>query len=175
MTSEMTAGAAATGDASLAERAAELFAGSVDHELALQAALQQAVPDFADWCGVDYYAADGELRAVHSGYPDARQEALILEIRRRYRAERGENGDALASLRAGEALLYPDMQRIVSLRLSAQERELLSELDLRSSIVVPMHLDGEPLGVISFVSKARRYDEADLATAQDLALSLIHI
>ena len=152
-----------------ADRAGEVFAAAVSHEAALVAALQRAVPEFADWCAVDYYVADGELATVHSGYPDPRQEALILEIRRRYRAERGENGDVLAALASGEPLLYPDMSQIASVRLSPAEAELLDELGLRSSIVVPMHVEGTPLGVVSFVSTSRSYDDADLAAAQRFA------
>jgi PAS domain S-box-containing protein len=155
--------------ASAGAYAAELFAAAIDPELALRAALQRAVPDFADWCVVDYYAASGELKAVHSGYHDARQERLILEIRRRYRNERGENGDVLAALRTGEQLLYADMTPIASVRLSDVEASLLDELDLRSSVVVPMHVDGQPLGVVSFVSKSRVYDELDLASAREFA------
>jgi hypothetical protein len=42
---------------------------------------------------IDEHPIDrGSPETVHSGYPDVLQEALILEIRRRYRAERGENG-----------------------------------------------------------------------------------
>lgn len=112
---------------------------------------------------------EGDLRLVHSGYPEARQEKLILEIRRRYRAERGENGDVLAALSSGEALLYPDMSEIASVRLSADEQELLRELDLRSSIVVPIHHRGRPLGILSFVSKSRSFEDADLELAQSFA------
>ena len=154
---------------SLADHAGELFDASVSREAALVAALRRAVPDFADWCVVDFYTADGELTAVHSGYSDVRKQALILEIRRRYRAERGENSDVLAALASGEPLLYPDMTQIASVRLSAQESELLSELGMRSSIVVPVHVDGEPLGVVSFVSMSRHYDEVDLMAAQEFA------
>ena len=153
----------------IADRAAELFEAGVSHEVALLAALRRAVPDFADWCVVDYYAADGELTAVHSGYPDARKEALILEIRRRYRAERGDNGDVLAALASGEPLLYPNMTQIALVRLSAHETKLLGELGLKSSVVVPIHVHRRPLGVVSFVSMQRHYGDADLAAAQQFA------
>ena len=152
-----------------AERASDLFEAGLSRDRALLGALRRCVPDFADWCVVDYYAADGELTAVHSGYPDPAKEALILEIRRRYRAERGENGDVLAALESGVPLLYPHMDQIASVRLSAAEAKLLDELGLKSSVVVPMHSGGAPLGVVSFVSMSRRYDETDLAAAQEFA------
>jgi PAS domain S-box-containing protein len=154
---------------SLADRAADLFEAGVSSEGALVVALRQAVPDFADWCVVDYYGANGELTAVHSGYPDARKETLILEIRRRYRGESGENGDVLAALPSGEPLLYPDITQDSSVRLSPRETKLLGELGLKSSIVVPVHEDRQPRGVVSFVSMRRHYGDADLAAAQEFA------
>ncbi len=136
---------------------------------ALRAAVMRPVPEFADWCTVDHFALDGTLETVHSGYPDVLQEALILEIRRRYRAERGENGDVLAALRSGESILFADMSEIASVRLSPEERALLDTIELRSSIIVPIHHEGRPLGVVSFVSKTREYRECDRATAAEFA------
>jgi PAS domain S-box-containing protein len=169
ITSDTQQDAQAPGRDSLARRAADVLEAGASHEQALLVALRRAVPDFADWCGVDYYAADQELDCVHSGYPDARKEALILEIRGRYGRERGENGDGLLPLPGGQPLLYSDMTRLSSVRLSPEERGLLAELGLKSSIAVPMHVDGRPLGVVSFVSMLRHYDESDLAAAQEFA------
>ncbi len=166
---------AAVDAASLAGRTADLFAAAVDHREALRAALERAVPEFADWCVIDYYAADGHLDAVHSRYHDPRQENLILEIRRRYRSERGENGDVLAALLSGEERLYRDMTRIASVRLSPEEARLLPQLALRSSVVVPVHVEGRPLGVVSFISKSRPYDECDLAEAREFAAGCAQI
>ena len=132
------------------------------------------MPEFADWCVIDYYAADG-LDAVHSRYHDQRQENLVLEIRRRYRSERGENGDVLAALLSGEELLYHDMTKIASVRLSPEEAQLLPQLALRSSVVVPIHVEGRALGVVSFVSKTRPYDECDLAAAREFAAGCAQI
>ncbi len=157
-------------------RAAELFNAAADPEAALREALRCAVPGFADWCMVDYYAGDHELRTVHSGNADAREEALILQIRRRYRLEQGEDGDVPSSARpGGMPLLCSDMSEIAPDRLSAAEGQPLTERDLRSSVVVPMHSGGEPLGVVSFVSMSRRYEEEDLAAAQEFAAACVPV
>ncbi len=154
--------------AALSPAAALLEAGG-SHEALLRAMLRSTVPGFADWCVIDYYTVDGELVEIHSGYPDPEREQLILEIRRRYRSERGENGDVLAALRTGESLLYPDMSQIASVRLEPEQARLLSELGLRSSIVVPIHDEGRPLAVLSFLSTHRSYDDRELNSAQELA------
>jgi PAS domain S-box-containing protein len=159
----------------LAERVNGLFEAAVSPEAALRTAQQTAVGEFCDWCVVDFYTLDGELTAVHSGYPDPRRLALILDIRRRYRSERGENGDVLAALAGGEPLLYRDMSRIASVRLSDEEAELLEAIGLKSSIVVPMHADDEPLGVVSFVSTSRHYNDSDLVTAREFAAGCLRV
>jgi PAS domain S-box-containing protein len=150
----------------LAKRAAELFAAGADYERALLAATRRAVPDFADWCVVDYYATDGELRAVHSGHP---KEKLMLAVRRRYREQRGDEGEILTALRTGKPLLYRDTTQVVPFKFSPEDMVAMREIGATSSIIVPMHERETPLGVISFVSMSRHYDEDDLAAAQEFA------
>jgi PAS domain S-box-containing protein len=142
--------------------------------------LRGFVPGFADWCAADYFLADGELETVHSGYPDVLQEALILEIRRRYRAEHGESGEVLSALRHGETVMHSDMSHAAGLEqvsgaFDPAQRALLDTLSLRSSIVVPLHHEGQALGIVSFISKTRRFDEEDRARAVQLAAEVREI
>ncbi len=150
----------------LADRAAELFAAGSDYERALLAATRRAVPDFADWCVVDYYAGDGELRAVHSGHP---KQELMLKLRRRYREQRGEAGEVLTALRTGEPLLYTDTTKVVPFKFGPEDMKSMREIGATSSIIVPMHEERSPLGVISFVSMHRHYAVEDLAAAKEFA------
>ena len=114
------------------------MSGSQDehHELALRDALQRAVPEFADWCAVEYRALDGELRTVHSGDNDARSSAPIRDA------------DVLAALRAGTGppLPGPGMARITSVRLSSPELTPVGEMDEASSIAVALDRDGGSRG-----------------------------
>jgi hypothetical protein len=77
----------------------------------------------------------------------------------------------VAALRAGTEppLPSPGTVRITSVRLSSPELTPAGELDEASSIVVELDLNGGSRGVIAFVSKRRRYEGSDLASARELA------
>src|SRR5215208_3695739 len=75
-------------------QASGVLAGSLDYERTLAEVARLAVPDVADWCAVDVLEADGSLRQITSTHPDAEQEALLLELRRRYREEKGSAAGA---------------------------------------------------------------------------------
>src|SRR2546430_17253964 len=66
--------------------ASEVLARSLDYEQTLQEVARLAVPDLADWCAIDVVQDDGSLRQITSRHPDPEQEALLLELRRRFRA-----------------------------------------------------------------------------------------
>ena len=66
------------------------LARSLDYERTLAEVAQLAVPEFADWCAVDIVQPDGSLRQITSGHPDPRMEELLMDLRRRYRAEKGQ-------------------------------------------------------------------------------------
>src|SRR3954469_4874464 len=89
-------------------QASGVLAGSLDYERTLTEVARMAVPDVADWCAVDIVEADGSLRQVTSVHTDPEQEALLLELRRRYRAEKGASAGATYAIESGEPTLAPD-------------------------------------------------------------------
>src|SRR3954451_16267005 len=70
------------------DEASAILAGSLDYERTLGTIAQLMVPVLADWCAVDVVQDDGSLRQITSGHPDPEQERLLMELRRRYRAEK---------------------------------------------------------------------------------------
>src|SRR5438552_10779189 len=76
--------------------ASEVLARSLDYERTLQDVARLAVPDLADWCAIDIVQDDGSLRQITSRHPDPPRQALLLELRRRFRANAGATADAPA-------------------------------------------------------------------------------
>src|SRR5262249_44432789 len=77
-------------------------------------------------------------------------------------------------IRTGRAELIADVSDAVvdEMRASAPDREMIGKLELRSNLCVPLKAHGRILGAISFATTAasgRRYDDADLGFAADLA------
>src|SRR5256714_14283449 len=66
--------------------ASEVLARSLDYEQTLEEVARLAVPDLADWCAIDVVQDDGSLRQITSRHPDPEREALLMELRRRFRA-----------------------------------------------------------------------------------------
>src|SRR4051812_50094044 len=75
-------------------QASGVLAGSLHYERTLKEVASMAVPDVADWCAVDIVEPDGSLRQITSTHPDPEQEALIMELRRRYREEKSGSAGA---------------------------------------------------------------------------------
>ncbi len=148
-----------------------LLAASLDYEGTLLEVARLAVPDVADWCGIDIVQPDGSTRQVTSVHPNAELEALLLELRRRYREEkRGTEGTARV-IATGEPELVTDVGRIVAVPLDEKEDEAYRQLAPRSYMIVPLEARGRTLGALTLLSlrEGRHYGQTDLEFAQHLA------
>ncbi|HEY3118678.1 MAG TPA: ATP-binding protein, partial [Chloroflexota bacterium] len=150
----------------LAEASRELGA-SLDYEATLAAVARLAVPEIADWCTVDMLDANGKVRRLATAHADPAKIALAAELARRY-----PELDPPRAIRTGESELYTDIAD--PLAQTVTDPELLaaiSNLGLKSAMVVPMLARSRVIGAISFVTaeSGRRYDQTDVAFAQELA------
>jgi PAS domain S-box-containing protein len=153
--------------------ASRVLAGSLDYQQTLRAVARLAVPAVADWCAVDLAAGDGIERVAVAHVDPARLE-LAHEMQRRYPPDPHTDEGAYGVLRHGRSELYREIPDAM-LELAARDPEhleILRSVGLRSAMLAPMTLRDRVLGVISFVSaeSGRRFDEHDLALAEDLAL-----
>ena len=64
--------------------ATRALAGSLDYQATLQQVAEVAVPDLADWCGVDLPGRGGILDAVAIAHVDPERIALARKLRERY-------------------------------------------------------------------------------------------
>jgi PAS domain S-box-containing protein len=155
-------------------QASEAFASSLDYETTLQTVVRLAVAHIADWCAVDIVASDsGEVVQLAVSHVDPAKVALALELRRRYPPDPSATTGVAEVLRSGRSQLYEDIPSEALERVARDEEHLriLTELGLRSAIIVPIAGHARPLGAITFVAaeSGRHYDRADLATAEELA------
>src|SRR5918912_4198503 len=84
------------------DRASEVLARSLDYEQTLEDVARLAVPDVADWCAIDVVQPDGTTRQITSRHPDPEQEELLMELRRRYRANMRDTAGARKVILTGE-------------------------------------------------------------------------
>jgi signal transduction histidine kinase len=132
-----------------------------------------AVPDLADWCLVDAVEQGPWVSRVAVAHLDPTQAEQARALTKRFERREAPVG-VLRVLYTGEPELVPAVTDSL-LRAAASEPEhpaLLSRLQARSYMIVPLKARGHTLGAVTFVSSAsgRRYGPSDLALAEDLCV-----
>ncbi len=153
------------------DEAAAVLVGSLDYEHTVGRVAQLAVPALADWCAVDILEEDGSLRQITSGHPDPEQEQLLMELRRRYRAEKGATEGVARVVATGEPELQTDVRTAARIDIRAEESDTYERLGPKSYVIVPLAARGRTLGALTLLSTrpGRHYTEADLPLAMHLA------
>ncbi|WP_299035398.1 SpoIIE family protein phosphatase [uncultured Pseudokineococcus sp.] len=169
----------ATARAELLARVTSELAATEDAEDAVTRLSRLVVPVLADWCVVSLVADDRRqrtarsLRVVTGWHADPTARDLVAE----YAALRQ------AALRADpllEGALTSDrpqvrgeraLEHLVSVLAPGRARDLVTELDPESLVVLPLRARGRTLGVLSLVSGAARapVSPEELETATDIA------
>jgi PAS domain S-box-containing protein len=151
-------------------QASGLLAASLDYEQTLSQVARLAVPDVADWCAIDIVQPDGTTRQVTSVHPDPEMETLLLELRRRYRAEKQGSEGTAHVIATGEPELARDVTGQVAVDLQEGEVETYRRMSPRSYMIVPLVARGRTIGALTLLSlrEGRHYNEDDLDFAQHL-------
>jgi len=152
--------------------ASRQFAQSLDYEGTLNKVARLAVPAIADWCVVDL-VQDGQLRRVSMAHADPGKEKLVQELDERFPSKPDDPTGIPNVLRTGRPEWHSD---IADADLGARARgpahlQALRELGVKAYIIVPIVSREQVLGAIALVTAEsnRRYSEADLLVAEDLA------
>ncbi len=159
--------------ASFLADATAILSRSLDYEKTLAAVARLAVPEMADWCGVDLVAPDGQLQRVAVAHVDPAKVENAWELHRRYPPDPEVPGGVHDVIRKGEAAMMTSIPPALVLE-HARDREharMLAELALTSYMCVPLVSANGTLGAITFVygESGRHYTDRDLAFGQELA------
>ena len=156
----------------LAEASAAL-ASSLDYETTLKLMAQLSVPRIADYCVVDIVDEQGQIERLAAAHVDPNRVELMRELSRRYPIDTARPGPLTQVLQTGQSMLVSEISDSLLVALARDEDHLrvARELKPRSFMLVPLVARGRTLGVITFVSaeSGHRYDDDDLALAEDLA------
>jgi PAS domain S-box-containing protein len=150
-----------------------LLAGSLDYSETLTSVAQLAVPRIADWCIFYMLAEDGSIERVAVEHGGGRQDVVRAIL-----AAHELNPDAPtgvpAVIRTGRSELQIESTP-VTLAADVDEPEQLAselaEVEVHSTMCVPLIARGRTLGAILFVSaeSKRTYGQPDLRLAEELA------
>jgi PAS domain S-box-containing protein len=151
--------------------ASAILGSSLDYETTLAAVARLVVPQLADWSTVDVVGENGAIRRLAVAHVDPAKIRLATELEERYPAD--PDSGVPRVVRTGEPHFIPDVtdELLVAGARDEEHLRIVRALGLRSAMVVPLIARDTVLGAITLVSaeSARRYTEADLALAQELA------
>lgn len=167
-------------DRKLAERRAAFLAdataalgASLDFDLTVGSLVQTAVPDLADWCVLDMLDEDKLLRRSAVAHVEPGKERLAWDLAQRYPFDESTSVGRDRIMRTGRSQLVSNMTQELLESLSRDDEHFsaLRELGFESAMLVPLKLRGDTVGVLSFGAYRanRRFDESDLALAEELA------
>jgi signal transduction histidine kinase len=153
-------------------RASDVLSASLDYEQTLSDLAQLVVPALADWCTVDILTDDG-LRQVALAHANPAKVEWARELSRKYPPDLDAPTGVPNVLRTGKPELYPELsdEMISASAVDAEYLRIIREVGIRSVILVPLIAHERTLGVLTLIAaeSGRRYDEADLALAIELA------
>ncbi|MBE9049206.1 GAF domain-containing protein [Nostocales cyanobacterium LEGE 11386] len=149
------------------------LASSLDYEYTLASVANLVVPFFADWCAIDLLQENQCIHRVAMAHRDPSKVELGWEIHRQYPRQIDAMEGVPKVLRTGKTEMVAEIPDTVLVKVAqdAEHLRILRELGLKSGIISPLIARGQILGAISFVTaeSERRYDEADLSLAKDIA------
>jgi PAS domain S-box-containing protein len=170
---DVTAAKRAERQTSFLSRASDILASSLDYEETLRNVAWLAVPEVADWCGVDLLDERGVRQQVVVAHPDPERLTLAERLREYDPAEPSSDTGVGLVLATGKAQVYSDIPQDM-LEAAAQDEEhlrLLRAVGMRSVVIVPMRIGARTLGVMTLVSaeSGRRFTEEDVQFAEQVA------
>ncbi len=153
--------------------ASAMLASTLEYEETLSKVTRLAVPRMADWCVVELAGTNGTTTAVEVAHVDPAKRELAIALRQTYPADPKATTGVPQVLRTGAAEIYEEITPEV-LALGARDSEhlrILTQLNFKSMMIVPMVARGRTLGAISLAlsESGRSYGKKDLQLAEDLA------
>ncbi|MCI0438390.1 MAG: PAS domain S-box protein [Chloroflexi bacterium] len=150
-----------------------VLASSLDFETTLRNVAELTISRLADWCTVHLVDGDSDFEEIAVAHVDTAKVEQARILRERYPPDKSAPYGRYNVLRTRRPEFYPDITDDILARAAQSEEhlELMRSVGMSSAIVVPLEARGQIFGSISlaYADSGRRYDEANLALAQELA------
>ncbi len=153
--------------------AGDALSRSLDYRETLGQVARLAAGDVADWCVVHMVEADGTFDELAVAHSEPVKVTFAVELQERYPPLPGDAMGVAAVIRSGQAELLPEVTdaMLVAAARDDLHLDLLRQLDLRSTMCVPLKGRERVLGAISLMSSesGRHFGAEDLLLAEELA------
>ncbi len=157
----------------LLAQATAILASSLDYQQTLRNVAGLAVPQLADWCGVDLFDAEGRRESVAVAHKEPGKLKLAEQLRE-YDPERLDHERGLGKLlHTGQSQLYPQIteEMLEGAAVNDEHLRLLRSVGMRSVLLVPLAVHDRVIGALTLVSaeSGRGFDQGDLEFAGQIA------
>lgn len=153
--------------------ASKILSSSLNYETTLQNVAKLAVPQIADWCLIGIINKDNIYEHIAVSHKDTKMVKWATAVGKEYPPDMNSSTGLAKVLRTGKAELYPlitdDMMKMTA--RDKKHFKLLKQLGMTSVMMVPLHAQQKPIGVITFITSEtkRRFTKEDLSFAEELA------
>ena len=155
----------------LLAEAGAVLSSSLELDETIQRLARLSVPALGDACIVDVFEADGTTRTA-TAHVDPSQEPRLRDLRERFPLRRddlrGPIADAVASQRT-QLVELVDEALLAKVAEDPAHLALLTAVDLRSALCVPLVQSGDTIGTMIFSSSTHRYSDVDIPSVEALA------
>jgi PAS domain S-box-containing protein len=156
----------------LLDQAVRTLSSSLDYEETLQHVARLAVPDLADWCGVDVLDERGDVRQVAVAHVDPARARFARELRERYPVDMSRDDGVAGVMKHGSTELVQDIDDALLVQAAEDDEHLaaLRAIGLHAALIVPLEAAGRVIGALSLVlsGEGRRFSPGDITLAQEL-------
>ena len=154
-------------------RASGLLSASLDYEQTLSQVATLVVPRLADWASIQVLEEDGTLRSLAIAHVDPAKVEMAEELQRRYPTDMSASYGVPQVIRTGRAEVVSEIlpAMLDEVGLDDELRRIVEELQLRSTMIVPLAARGRVFGAITLVwaESGRTYSQDDLPLVEELA------
>jgi PAS domain S-box-containing protein len=146
---------------------------SLNDEEMLGSVAEVVVPGLADWCSISMIDDTGRLNQLALHHREPAKVRHILEIQQRMPYDDDPNSGIVAAMRRREPIVHREIDDAMLLEAarSPEHLEVLRELAIRSSVIVPIVIRGQAVGAITFAyaESGRNYHDDEIELAMEIA------
>jgi PAS domain S-box-containing protein len=157
----------------LLAEASRVLSSSFDYQTTLAALVRLAVPTLADYCALDILVGEDSFERIGEAHVDPTKSMLLREVATFPRSALTASHPLMRVMSTGQPVLQAEItpEFIQASFAEPSQRRTVEALGPRSLICVPLVDSGKPIGALTLVTSGsgRRYDEADLSLAADMA------
>ncbi len=153
--------------------ASKLLSSSLDYETSLKSIAQSAVPQIADWCMIHLLDEKGVAQMVTITHTDSKKIRWVKKLQKDYPYNFDSRSGVQNVIHTAKPQFHPVITDFILKKGTRDSThfKLLKKMELQSMMIVPIILQNKGVGAITFISaeSKKRYDEADLKMAEELA------